>query len=99
MGSTCITRKPVTGRPLLMIMGITAPGSVWQVHKEAWKAHFRCIMPDNRGVGRSSKPGGSYTSAQMADDMAGLLDALELDRVHVVGRVHGQHHCTAVGYP
>ena len=87
------------GPPLLMIMGITAPGSVWEAHADAWKAHFRCIMPDNRGVGRSSKPGGSYTSARMADDMAGLLDALELERVRVVGCVDGEHHCTAVSYP
>ena len=73
------------GPPLLMIMGITAPGSVWEAHADAWKAHFRCIMPDNRGVGRSSKPGGSYTSARMADDMAGLLDALDIERVRVAG--------------
>ena len=73
------------GEPLLMIMGITAPGSVWADHTEAWKEHYRCIMPDNRGVGHSSKPEGTYTSAEMADDMASLLDALDLDRVRVIG--------------
>ena len=73
------------GDPLLMIMGITAPGSVWEAHAEAWRAHFRCIMLDNRGVGRSSKPPGPYTSAEMADDVAGLLDGLGLGRVRVVG--------------
>lgn len=73
------------GDPLLMIMGITAPHEVWIAHAEAWTAQFRCIMPDNRGVGLSSKPSGKYSSAQMADDMAGLLDALDLEEVRVVG--------------
>lgn len=73
------------GDSLLLIMGITAPGSVWEDHAHAWKEHFRCIMPDNRGVGFSDKPAGPYTSAQMADDVAGLLDALDLGAVRVVG--------------
>ena len=41
------------GEPLLCLMGITAPGSVWERHVEAWSRDFRCIMPDNRGVGQT----------------------------------------------
>ncbi len=73
------------GDPLLCLMGITAPGSVWEQHVEAWSRDFRCIMPDNRGVGQTDKPDGPYTSRMMADDMAGLLDALSLDQVRVIG--------------
>ncbi|MBO0938891.1 alpha/beta hydrolase [Fibrella sp. HMF5335] len=73
------------GEPLLLIMGITAPGSVWQKHADYWQQNFRCIMPDNRGVGRSDKPAGPYTTAQMADDYAGLIDQLGLGKVRVVG--------------
>lgn len=73
------------GDPLLLIMGITAPGSVWEKHADAWQQHFRCIMPDNRGVGQSDKPPGPYTTTQMADDCAGLLDGLGLKSVRVVG--------------
>jgi pimeloyl-ACP methyl ester carboxylesterase len=74
-----------TGEPLLLIMGITAPGSVWELHAQFWQERFRCLLPDNRGVGRTDKPAGPYTSAMMADDFAGLLDALGLERVRVVG--------------
>ncbi len=74
-----------SGEPLLLIMGITAPGSVWNVHVADWKHHFRCIIGDNRGVGLTDKPAGPYSSEQMADDFAGLLDSLGLEKVNVVG--------------
>ena len=73
------------GAPLVLIMGITAPGSVWEKHVVCWQKKFRCILADNRGVGRSSKPAGPYTSAQMADDYAGLLDALGIQQARIVG--------------
>lgn len=74
-----------SGEPLLLIMGITAPGSVWEKHAAYWEQHFRCILFDNRGVGFSDKPAGPYTTAQMADDCAGLLDTLEIDNARVAG--------------
>ncbi len=74
-----------TGDPLLMVMGITAPGSVWEKHVAHWSSNFRCIMPDNRGVGFSDKPEGQYTTAQMADDCAALLDQLNITKANVVG--------------
>lgn len=74
-----------SGEPLLLIMGITAPGSVWEKHVAYWSRYFRCIMPDNRGVGFTDKPEGPYTSAQMADDCAGLLSELSLSKVGIVG--------------
>ncbi|WP_114751189.1 alpha/beta fold hydrolase [Pleomorphovibrio marinus] len=73
------------GAPLLLIMGITAPSSVWEKHVEEWEKHFRCILIDNRGVGKSDKPAGSYTTAMMADDCAGVLNHLGLENTHVVG--------------
>ena len=73
------------GEPLLLIMGITADGSVWEPHVSVWEKSFRCILPDNRGVGLTDKPSGDYTTAEMADDHAGLLDHLGLGKVRVVG--------------
>jgi pimeloyl-ACP methyl ester carboxylesterase len=73
------------GEPLLLIMGITAAGSVWQKHVDYWQRYFRCIVVDNRGVGLSDKPIGSYSTEQMADDFAGLLEKLSVSPVHVVG--------------
>lgn len=73
------------GVPVVCIMGITAPGSVWEAHVEVWSQHHRCITPDNRGVGQSDKPAGDYTSTMMADDYANLMDGLGIESAHVVG--------------
>jgi pimeloyl-ACP methyl ester carboxylesterase len=78
-------RGDATAEPLLLIMGITAPGGVWEPHASYWEQSFRCIIGDNRGVGLSDKPAGPYTTEQMADDYAGLLDALQIEEVRVVG--------------
>lgn len=64
------------GEPLILIMGLGADGSVWELDAQAYEQHFRCILMDNRGAGFSDKPAGPYTTEMMADDTAGLLDAL-----------------------
>ena len=74
-----------TGEPLLLIMGITAPGAVWEKHVAHWESSFRCILYDNRGIGQTDKPAGPYTSAQLADDAAGLLEALNISSARVAG--------------
>ncbi|GHC48661.1 alpha/beta fold hydrolase [Roseibacillus persicicus] len=73
------------GEPLICIMGITAPGEVWEEHVKVWSQHYQCITPDNRGVGLTDKPEGDYTSAMMADDYAGLMDALGIESANIVG--------------
>jgi len=73
------------GDPLLLIMGITARGAVWEKHSAFWRTNFRCIMADNRGVGLTDKPTDPYSSASMADDYDGLLLALGIGQARVVG--------------
>ena len=51
--------------------------------------HHKVIMMDNRGTGRSSKPDVPYTIDMMAADCAGLLDALGMEKVHVMGTSMG----------
>jgi pimeloyl-ACP methyl ester carboxylesterase len=74
-----------TGEALLLIMGITARGNVWEKHLDYWSQQFRCIIADNRGVGYSEIPEGPYSTKQMADDYAGLLDFLDIGSAHVAG--------------
>ena len=74
-----------SGDPLLLIMGLAADSMAWLFQVPEFSKHYRTIVFDNRGVGRSSKPAGPYSIGQMADDTAGLLDALGIDRAHVVG--------------
>lgn len=73
------------GEPLLLIMGLGADSSRWEDHVQEYEKHFLCILMDNRGVGQSDKPAGPYTTDMMAADAAGLLQALRLQKVHVVG--------------
>lgn len=73
------------GDPLILIMGLGADGSVWELHAQAYEQHFRCILMDNRGAGLSDKPAGPYTTEMMADDTAGLMDALGLEQARVAG--------------
>ena len=77
---------PRAGTPLLLIMGLGGSCRGWlplQV-PDFSRAH-RTIVFDNRGVGGSDDPGGAFTTADMADDVAGLLDALGVARAHVMG--------------
>jgi 3-oxoadipate enol-lactonase len=74
-----------SGDPLLLIMGLAADSTAWLFQVPAFSQHYRTIVFDNRGVGRSTKPPGPYTIHQMADDTAGLLDVLGITRTHVVG--------------
>jgi 3-oxoadipate enol-lactonase len=73
------------GEPLLLIMGLAADSVAWLFQLPEFSRHCRTVIFDNRGVGRSAKPAGPYTIPQMADDTAGLLAALDIDRAHVVG--------------
>lgn len=72
------------GDPLLLIMGFGMPGDAW-LGALPFLQGFRAIYYDNRGTGQSDKPCGPYFISQMADDAAGLLDHLRIERAHVYG--------------
>jgi 3-oxoadipate enol-lactonase len=74
-----------SGDPLLLIMGLAADSTAWMFQVPDFAQHYRTIVFDNRGVGRTSKPAGPYTIHEMADDAAALLDVLDVRRAHVVG--------------
>lgn len=74
-----------SGEPLILIMGLGAPGSRWEEHAACYEQHFRCILMDNRGAGGSDKPDGPYTTKMMADDTAGLMQALGIETARVAG--------------
>jgi len=78
------------GTPLLLIMGLGGSCRGWlplQVPELAKTR--RTVIFDNRGVGESEDPGGPFSTADLADDTAGLLAALEIDRAHVLGAFLG----------
>ncbi len=73
------------GEPLLMIMGTGNDHTMWGGQLPAFSKEFQCILYDNRGTGKSSKPETGYSSGSMADDAAGLLGALGIASAHVAG--------------
>jgi len=74
------------GPPLLLIMGMSGTALHWgEPFLDALRGDFEVITYDHRGVGASSRLTGSITIAQLAEDAAGLIEALGIDSVHVLG--------------
>lgn len=78
-----------TGYPLILIHGYAG-------HKEDWlpqiielSKHFKIIYFDNRCSGKSDHPNEPITMQMFINDLKGLMDALEINRAHIVGRSLG----------
>lgn len=74
-----------SGEPLLLIPYLAADNACYAFQVAEYAKHFTCISVDPRGTGLSDKPAGPYSTEQFADDMAGLLGALGIDRAHIMG--------------
>jgi pimeloyl-ACP methyl ester carboxylesterase len=77
-----------SGPPLLLIMGMSGTFDHWDATFLAGlRRDFDVIVYDHRGVGSSSRlnGSGSLSIAQLAEDAAALLTALEVDSAHVLG--------------
>ncbi len=73
------------GEPLLLIMGYGASSAWWYLQTAALSQEYKVIVFDNRGTGLSDKPDVPCTMQMMADDAAGLLDAIGVESAHVFG--------------
>ncbi len=73
------------GEPLVMING--AGGTVEWIRPfiPIYSREYRLVVFDNRGAGESDRPDMPYTPAMLADDLAGLLDAIGIDSAHIRG--------------
>jgi 3-oxoadipate enol-lactonase len=74
------------GEPMLLIQGMSATHMTWgRPFLAPLEDNFDCIVFDNRGMGLSGRAEMPFTIADLAGDTIGLLDALEIERAHVVG--------------
>jgi pimeloyl-ACP methyl ester carboxylesterase len=73
------------GRPVLLIGGLGSDVSTFGGIIARLVEGNRVIAFDNRGAGRSDKPDIPYSIEMMADDAVGLMDALRIERAHMVG--------------
>ncbi|KJS32733.1 MAG: hypothetical protein VR64_05445 [Desulfatitalea sp. BRH_c12] len=73
------------GDPLVMIMGLRRNIAWWHLQIPFLAKHFQVIAFDNRGAGRSDKPAMAYSTRLFADDTAALMDALGIEKAHILG--------------
>lgn len=73
------------GPPLVMIRGFASSISSWNGVDHDLAADHRTVVLDNRGIGRSSAPCGTYNVTRMADDVVAVLDDARLDSAHILG--------------
>ncbi len=74
------------GFPLVMIMGLGSVLEFWDEHLiEELAKKYKTVVFDNRGVGGTDKPDIKYSIKIFADDTAGLMNALKIERAHVLG--------------
>jgi pimeloyl-ACP methyl ester carboxylesterase len=82
---------PVDGEPVLMINGLGAVRGSWELQVPALAERYRVYTFDNRDVGETG-PGtdtAPYATERFAADAAGLIEALEIGPVHVIGASMG----------
>ncbi len=73
------------GEPLVLIMGLGGDHFRWFRILPLLAEKFKVLTFDNRGVGKTDKPDVPYTMKMMADDIAGLMDAVGIEKAHVFG--------------
>jgi 3-oxoadipate enol-lactonase len=75
-----------TGEPLLLIMGMSGTHLSWgEPFLADLERDFDVVVYDHRGIGRSDPETQAFSIADLAEDAAGILDALGWDEAHVFG--------------
>jgi pimeloyl-ACP methyl ester carboxylesterase len=83
-GTQIYVRVGGAGPAVLLLHGFGETGDMWApLAAELVRDHF-VIVPDLRGLGLSSRPAGGYDKKTQAEDVAGVLDSLKIDKVDLV---------------
>ena len=73
------------GEPLVFASGLNGLARYWQPQVPVFSKHFRVITYDHRGTGSSDRNQREFSVDGMASDMLALMDALKIERAHLVG--------------
>jgi pimeloyl-ACP methyl ester carboxylesterase len=83
-GTQIYVRVGGAGPAVVLLHGFGETGNMWApLAAELVRDHF-VIVPDLRGLGLSSRPAGGYDKKTQAEDVAGVLDSLKVDKVDLV---------------
>jgi pimeloyl-ACP methyl ester carboxylesterase len=100
-GTTIHVRSGGTGPAVVLLHGYGETGDMWAPMALDLARDHTVVVPDLRGMGLSSKPAGGFDKKTQAADIAGVLDALSIDRgdlvTHDIGNMVG--YALAAQYP
>ena len=77
------------GFPVIFIHGFGSKKEIWKPQVLDLSKKFKTITFDLRGAGMSNKPNFPYTMEMFADDIKGLMDFLQIELTHIIGRSLG----------
>ena len=83
-GTTLHVRVGGSGPAVVLLHGYGETGDMWGALAAALAPDHTVVVPDLRGMGLSAKPAGGYDKKTQAGDVAGVLDALKMDKVALV---------------
>jgi pimeloyl-ACP methyl ester carboxylesterase len=83
-GATIHVRVGGTGPAVVLLHGYGETGDMWAPMAEDLARDHTVVVPDLRGLGLSSKPAAGFDKKTQAGDVAGVLDALKIDRTDLV---------------
>jgi pimeloyl-ACP methyl ester carboxylesterase len=83
-GAKLHVRDGGSGPAVVLLHGYGETGDMWvPLAKDLVRDH-RVVIPDLRGMGLSARPSGGYDKKTQGEDVAGILDELEIDRAALV---------------
>ena len=74
-----------SGPPLILIPYLTADHACYAFQVAEYAKHFTCISVDLRGTGESDPSKGSYSTEDLADDIAAFMRAINIPKAHFAG--------------
>ncbi|HEY5826749.1 MAG: alpha/beta fold hydrolase [Hyphomicrobiaceae bacterium] len=100
-GTSIHVRSGGSGPAVVLLHGYGETGDMWAPMAADLARDRTIVVPDLRGLGLSSKPAGGFDKKTQAADVAGVLDALKIDRAdlvtHDIGNMVG--YAFAAQYP
>jgi aminoacrylate hydrolase len=77
------------GFPVLLVTGLAGTAQYWNDQIPALSRSFEVVVHDHRGIGESDPATCTSTMERLAADVVALMDALHIDKAHVVGHSAG----------